>query len=161
MLERVEPYPAQRVDKGFLACALAGARLLVNRQHGVDHVRHFGSRKRRTDHPAGTRGAAQRRAVRAAQRDLVPLLPVLVDAENADVAAVVVAAGIDAAADVQVDLAQVMQFVQILVALGDGGRDRDRAGVGQRTEVAARAGDHVGQQPHLRARQAQAGGGAP
>jgi hypothetical protein len=32
------------------------------------------------------------------------------------VAAVVVAAAVDAAADVQVDLAQVMQFVQILVA---------------------------------------------
>jgi hypothetical protein len=43
---------------------------------------------------------------------------VLVDAEDADVAAVVVAAGIDAAADVQVDLAQVVQFVQVLVTLG-------------------------------------------
>jgi hypothetical protein len=59
-------------------------------------------------------------AVRAAQRDLVPLLAVLVDAQDADVAAVVVAAAVDAAADVQVDLAQVVQLVQVLVALGDG-----------------------------------------
>jgi hypothetical protein len=34
------------------------------------------------------------------------------------VAAVVVAAGVDAAADVQVDLAQVVQLVEVLVALG-------------------------------------------
>ncbi|NDF49534.1 MAG: hypothetical protein EB116_05515, partial [Betaproteobacteria bacterium] len=45
---------------------------------------------------------------------------VFVHAQNADVAAVVVAAGVDAAADVQVDVAQVEQLVQVLVARGDG-----------------------------------------
>ena len=62
------------------------------------------------------------------------------------VAAVVVAAAVDAAAHVQVDGAQVEQFVQVLVALGDGCRNGQRAGVGQRAEVAAGAGNHVGQQ---------------
>jgi hypothetical protein len=65
--------------------------------------------------PAGLAG--QGGAVGAAQRDLVPLLAVLIHAQNADVAAVVVAAAVDAAADVQVDLADVVQLVQILVAL--------------------------------------------
>ena len=43
-------------------------------------------------------------ALAAADRDLVPLLAVLVDAEDADVADVMVAAGVDAAGDVEVDV---------------------------------------------------------
>ena len=48
-------------------------------------------------------GPDRPRAVGAAQRDLVPLLAVFVHAQDADVAAVVVAAAVDAAAHVQVD----------------------------------------------------------
>ena len=70
-------------------------------------------------------------------------------------AGVVVAAGVDAAADVQVNFAQVVQLVQILIALGDVGGYRDRARIGQRAEVAAGAGNHVGQQAYLGACQAQ------
>ena len=47
-------------------------------------------------------------ARRAAERDLVELLALLVDAEDADVADVVVAAGIDAAGDLDLELADVV-----------------------------------------------------
>src|SRR5690606_26921075 len=85
-------------------------------------------------------------AIGAAQGDLVPLAAVLVHAQDADVAAVVVAAGVDATADVQVDVADVVQLVQVLVALDQRIGDGDGAGIGQGAEVAAGAGDHVAQQ---------------
>jgi hypothetical protein len=78
---------------------------------GVDHASiTSGTSSARTTgrSPCRHRRAAERAAVGAAERDLVPLLAVLVDAEDADVAAVVVAAGVDAAADVQVDVADVV-----------------------------------------------------
>ena len=46
------------------------------------------------------------------------------DGQDANVAAVVVSTGVDAAADVQIDLAQVVEFVQVLVTLQDGSRQR-------------------------------------
>ena len=69
--------------------------------------------------------------------------------------AVVVAAAVDAAADVQVDRAQVGDFVDVLVQLGQRGGDGDGAGVGQRAEVAAGAGDHVRQQADVGLHQTQ------
>ena len=93
-------------------------------------------------------------ALRAADRHLVPLAAVLVDAEDADVADMVVAAGVDAARDVQFDVADVMLEVEVVEALGDGLRDRDRLRIGQRAEVAARAADDVGQQADVRRGQA-------
>ena len=69
-------------------------------------------------------------------------------------AAVVVAAGVDAAADVQVDVADVVQLVEVVEALGDRRGDRDRARVGERAEVAAGAGDHVGQEADVGRREA-------
>ena len=66
-----------------------------------DHVRHFVRGKRRADH------LAQRcvLALVAADRHLVPLAAVLVDAEHADVADVMVTARVHAAGDVEVDVA--------------------------------------------------------
>jgi hypothetical protein len=66
------------------------------------------------------------------------------------VADVVVAAGVHAAGDVQVELADVEQVVQVVEAALDGFGDRDRLGVGQRAEVTARAADDVGQQADVR-----------
>ena len=57
-------------------------------------------------------------AIAAAQGQLVPLGAVLVDAEDADVAAVMVAAGVDAAADVQVEVPEVFELIGVLEALG-------------------------------------------
>ena len=76
-------------------------------------------------------------------------------------ARVVVTARVDAAADVKVDVAQVVQLVQVLVALGDGAGCGDGAGIGQRAVVAAGAGDHVGQQANVGLGHAQRLGFAP
>mmetsp|Transcript_4930 Transcript_4930/g.17645 ORF Transcript_4930/g.17645 Transcript_4930/m.17645 type:complete len:489 (+) Transcript_4930:2631-4097(+) len=70
-----------------------------------------------------------------------------------------VAAGVDAAADVQVDLAEVLKLIGILVSLSDLGRQRQRAGIGQRAVVATGAGDLVGQQAGVGGGEAGGAGG--
>ncbi len=66
---------------------------------------------------------------RAAERDLVKLRALLIDAENADVADMVMAAGIDAAGDFDLEFADVLRLRLIAKALGYILRDRDRARV--------------------------------
>jgi hypothetical protein len=139
----------------------AGALRLEGVEHGLHGVGDLVGGERRADHLAGLRGAGEPAAVAAAQGELVPLAAVLVDAQHADVAAVVVAAGVDAAADVQVDVADVVELVEVLEALGDLGGQRQRAGVGQRAEVAAGAGDHVGQQADVGGGETGGAGGLP
>src|SRR5690606_41057681 len=63
----------------------------------------------------------------AAQGYLVELRALLIHAENADMAHVMVAAGVHAAGDIQVQLAQVEQVVQIIEAALDGLGHRDRS----------------------------------
>ena len=58
-------------------------------------------------------------ALTAAERDLVPLLAVLIDAENADGAEVMVAAGVHATGDVELQFADVVLVIQILETLLD------------------------------------------
>src|SRR6185369_12189276 len=65
---------------------------------------------------------------------------------NADVAHVMVAAGVHAARDIQVQLADIVQVVEIVEAALDRLGHRNRFGVGERAEIAARAGNDVGQQ---------------
>ncbi len=65
---------------------------------------------------------------------------------------------VDATAHVQVDGPQVEQFVQVLVALGHGVANVQRARIGQRAVIAAGADDHVGQQADVGQRQAQRAG---
>ena len=93
-------------------------------------------------------------ALRAADRHLIPLVAVLVDAENADVADVMMAAGIDAAGHIQFDLADVVLKIEIVEALGDRLGHRDRFGIGQRAKIPARAADDVGQQSDVGRRHA-------
>ena len=82
----------QRLDEGFLlALACCHAQLFVGVQNRFDHIGHFKRRERGTDHLAGRGRTGQVFAIRAAQRDLVPLLAVFVDTQDADVAGVVVA----------------------------------------------------------------------
>src|SRR5262245_41769598 len=110
-----------------------------------DHVGNLGTREGRADDLAERRAHARADlALVAADLDLVPLLAVLVDAEDAYVADVVMAAGVHATRDVHVDLADVVQVVEIVEALLDRLGYRDRLGVGERAEIAARAGDDVG-----------------
>jgi hypothetical protein len=97
----------------------------------------------------------------AADGDLIPLLVVLVDAENADIGDVVVAAGVHAARDVERNVADVVQIVEVVELVVHRRGDRQRAGVGQRAEVAAGAADHVGQQADVGRRQAVAAGDLP
>ena len=52
----------------------------------------------------------------AAERDLIELLAVLLDAENADVADVMMAAGIDAAGNVDVQPAEIARQIEVAEA---------------------------------------------
>src|SRR3954469_6144159 len=117
-LEGLEADAMHHVDEalGFAVAAfeVAGDELL-------DHFGDVGACERGPDDPA------QRRARRdfarpglslvAADLDLVPLLAVLVDAEDADVADVVMPAGVHASRDVQVELADIVQVVEVVEAL--------------------------------------------
>src|SRR4030088_1129045 len=93
--ERFDAEPLHRVDEEFF-------RTVAQRQIGFDNVLdHVG------DFGIGHRGPDQRAHLRvfvgtAADRDLVKFLAVLFDAENADVADMMMAAGIDAAGDIDV-----------------------------------------------------------
>src|SRR6185503_3380142 len=94
--------------------SLAGvARLEIGFDEALDHVGHLVRRERRAD------DLAERRVVtlRAADRHLVPLGPVLVDAEHADVPDVMLAARVHAARHVDVDLADVVEVVEVVESL--------------------------------------------
>ena len=109
---------------------------------GVDRLRHgFGAE-------AGADDGADRSVVLriAAERDLVELGAFLVDAENADIAGMVMAAGIDAARHIEAQRADQLLALGILEALGDLLGDGDRAGIGEIAIVEARAADHVAQE---------------
>ena len=82
----------------------------VRLDQALDHVGHVGRGERRADDLAERRVVA----LRAADRNLVPLVAALVDAEDADVADVMVAAGVHAAGHVEVDLADVVQVVEVV-----------------------------------------------
>ncbi|MNE20201.1 hypothetical protein D3C80_1133100 [compost metagenome] len=112
----------------------------------LDHIRHVVLGKGRTEDlaQAGVTAGA------AAEGHLVELFAFLVHPENADVADVVVTTGVHAAGDVQVQFADVEQVVQVVETALDGFGNRDRLGVGQRTEIAAWAADDVGQQTDVR-----------
>src|SRR2546430_9721183 len=103
--EGPEAHAAQGVDEAFAL----GAQGAIHLDHSLDGRRDFVLRHRRTD-DFTERGEAVRRA---AEGDLVPLLAVLVDAEDADVADVVMAAGVHAAGHLDLDVAQVVQVVEI------------------------------------------------
>src|SRR5678815_1521617 len=140
VLERLEADALHHVDEalGFAVAAfeIAGDELL-------DHVGDVGPRERGPDDPAQRRSsrsfARARFSLVSADLDLVPLLAVLVDAEDADVADVVVPAGVHAPGDVEIELTDIVQVVEVVEALLDRLGHRDRA------EAPARAGDDVGE----------------
>src|SRR5207244_6333843 len=71
----------------------------------------------------------------AADGELIELLAVLLDAEDADVADMVVAARVDAARDVDVQPAELLGEAEVAEAASDLLRDRDRARVGEAAVV--------------------------
>src|SRR6266436_2535138 len=130
-----QAHAAERVDEAFTLGAQRAIRLDDTLDGRCDIVLPY----RRTD-DFTQRSEAVRRA---AERNLVPLLAMLVDAEDADVADVVMPARIHAAGHLYLDVAQVVQVVEIVEALLDLLRDPERAGIGERAEIQPRAGDHV------------------
>ncbi len=80
----------------------------------------------------------------AAERDLVEFGTLLLDAEDADMADMVMAAGVDAAGNLDLQLADLAPARSASAeSLGDLLRDRDGARIGQRAIVQARAGNDV------------------
>ncbi len=99
LLERVDTDTAEGVDEGFFL----GPAFHVDLDDLVDHVGHLLlGEGRAEDLPEA--GVARRAA---AEGDLVELRAFLVDPEDADVADMVMAAGVHATGDVQVDVADV------------------------------------------------------
>src|SRR5574343_524763 len=138
VLERVEADTVEGVDETLLGRAV----LDIDLDDLIDDVSHFAGREGRADHLTQL-GIV---ALAAAQRDLVELGIVLVYTEHADVADFVVSAGVHAARDVEIDLADVEQVIEVVETGLDGIGDGDGFGVGQVAEVAARAADDAGQQ---------------
>src|SRR3546814_3282568 len=76
---------------------------------------------------------------------------------NADMANAVMTAAIHAAGHFDLDLADIVEVVERLEAIGDVLRHANRAGIGERAVVETRAADQVGQQADVRCRQAMFG----
>src|SRR5437868_5006215 len=88
-LERRDADAVHQVDEA-LGVAIAVAEVALDQ--ALDHVGHLGARDRGTDHFAkrGLRATRAHLALVSADLDLVPLVAVLIDAEDTDVADVVV-----------------------------------------------------------------------
>src|SRR5579864_1587444 len=114
----------ERVDEQLVG---AGAQLEIGGGDVLDHVGDLGIGHRRADQRAKFGVVVGL----AAERDLIKLLAVLLHAENADVADVMMAAGIDAAGNVDVQPAELALAVEIAEAPRDLLRDGNRARIGQ------------------------------
>src|SRR5260221_2128678 len=146
-LEGFYPEAVHHVHEG-LGVAVAAREVTLDQL--FDRVRDLGTREGRADDLAeGSAPAGPDLALVAADLDLVPLLAVLVDAEDADVADVVVAAGVHASGNIEIDLADIVQIIEVVEALLNGFRHRDRLGVGEGAEGPARATDDVGEQADI------------
>src|SRR5260221_14058478 len=147
-LEGFDAGAVHHVDK---ALALAVPEREIGFDQSLDHVGDAGPGEGRSN-------AFSKRSGRliAADFNLVPLLPVLIDAKNPYMADMMVAASVHAARDVEVQLADVVQVVEIVEAALDVLGHRDRLGVGERAEIPARAANDVGQQADVRRGEAEA-----
>src|SRR6185436_5457390 len=101
-LERCPADAAEGVEEALFLVPLGD----VHVDDAFDGIDDLVERDRRADDFAERRVRA---AGRAAERDLVPLLPALIDAEDADVADRVVTAAVHAARHLQLNLAEVVQ----------------------------------------------------
>src|SRR5579862_500781 len=140
-LERSDPDAAVSVDEPLSVLTI----LQIRVENGLDRIDDIGRRKGRPD------DRADRRLVVAgtAKGYLIIFFVVLVDAENADMADMVMAAGIDAARDVEMHLSDMMLPVEIGEALGEALRHRNRARRREPAIVEPGAGDDVADQVHV------------
>ena len=76
-------------------------------------------------------------------RKLVKLLSLFIHAQDADVADMMVAAGIHAPGDIDCQFADVVDPVHVLKAFVDFLGNRNRAGIGERAVVESGAGNDV------------------
>src|SRR5438552_375255 len=111
LLEWLDADPLDRFEKNLVR---ARAQLQIGRHDILDHVRHLGIGNRRADE-----GAEPGMLVGAApDGHLEELLAVLLDAEQADMADVMMAAGIDAAGNVDVQPPEIAREIEIAEAAG-------------------------------------------
>src|SRR5262249_6433459 len=118
--ERLGPDPAVALEKRLV---LAASLREVARQHLLDGVGNQALGQCRSE-DASERG---RVAVVTAEHELVGLLAVLVDAEDADVGDVMVTARVDAAADLDAARPHVLLVVEVVEASRQLEGERDRA----------------------------------
>src|ERR1700693_5967778 len=143
LLEGLDADAAHGVEKTFM---LVLPLLEIHVEQLGDRVRHRFLRYGRTDDFAERRRCGRR----APDGYLVPLLAVLIDAQDADVTDVMVPAGIHAARHLDLDGTQVVEIVQIVEMRMNLLRDRYRAGIGETAEIESRAADHVRQRADIR-----------
>src|ERR1700733_234624 len=122
-LKWLYPKAAHGVEKALLGLTL----FYIDFQQALDRVGDLPLRHRRADD--GAQGSI--RAGGAADGDLIPLFAALIDAEDADVADVMVTAGVHAPGHLDVDLAQIVQIVVVVELLVDEFRNLDGAGIGE------------------------------
>src|SRR4051794_17115471 len=99
-LERCHADAAEGIEEALFLVPLGD----VHVEDALDSIHDFVERDRRSNHFAER---CVLTAGRATERDLVPLLAALIDAEDADVADRVMAAAVHAARHLQLDLAEV------------------------------------------------------
>src|SRR5262245_57361540 len=121
--ERFNADALDRVEKDLVRPC---AQLQIGRHDILDHVRHLG-----IGHGRANEGTQLGILISLpTDRDLEDFLAVLLDAEEADMADMVMAAGIDAAGDVDVQPAEASGEVEIAKSPGQFLRHRDRARIG-------------------------------
>ena len=125
----------------------------IGLDQGFDRVDHL----LRTEPGAGDLADRGGLVAGAAEGDLIGLLARALEAENADVADMMVAAGVDAAGNLDLQRADLAGTRAVAEALGNALRDRDRTRGRQRAIVEARAGDDVADEPGIRRREADRG----
>src|SRR5579884_2784059 len=123
LLERLDAGALDRTDEQLLR---AVPQVEISGGDVLDHVGDLRVGHRRPDQ------RAERRILvgLAAERDLIKLLAVLFDAENANMADVMMAAGVDAAGNVDVQPAEIARAVEVAEPPRDLLRDRDGARIG-------------------------------
>src|SRR5690606_3614104 len=135
-LEGFDADAADSIDEAFTLLALRE----IHAQNPIDRLCGFSVRHGRTDNLTERRVGAARGT---ADRDLIPLLAALIDAEDPDVADVVVPACIHAAGHLELDIAEIVEIVEIIESLVDLLRNRDRPCVRECAEVETGTANHV------------------